>query len=377
MCDVLVVEALNATIAELTSKLEKATVAAPDPCVTDLSAAYNTALHIGSVFIILAASFFGVASILIGKFSPALRLPPFAIALGKTFGTGVVLAVALVHLLQPSVVALTGPCVPASISTDYPAYSYLFAMLTALAVQTVEMLANELVPKPSPKILSSTCSTADCAEALTLPRDAADGASSPRDGTDAAELAPPPSGDDSLSLPAEGAPHEHAHKPQHSILSVLAAEFGFTVHSLIIGLAVGVVGSDELAALLVALSFHQFFEGVALGARLLESSFPVALESVLALLFTFSAPIGIGCGVGLMSVGGINTSGETFSLVQGTADAVCAGLMLHISFHLIIDDFPKDVEKGRGGAYSFVKCALMYVALWAGAGIMASLGKFL
>ena len=400
MCDSLVttMRAMNATIAALKAQL--AATPDPDPCSNTLDGSYNTPLHIGSAFIILLSSCLGVASVLLGKRHAALRLPPLCIALGKTFGTGIVLACALVHMLQPSVVSLTGPCVPASISTDYPAYSYLIAMLAAVAVQTIDMLARDLQlsvrAKPAAVIM---CTAEDC-QHEKLPLLAASDPKQSKYGELAAsafaaggvqlEALPQAGGEGgSASSPSPGrelslssappAPQPHAHKapPQHSILSLLAAEFGFTLHSLFIGLAVGVVADSDLNALLVALCFHQFFEGVALGARLTDSSLSFSQDNALALIFTVSAPIGIGCGVGLMSSGGINTNGQTFSMVQGIFDAVCAGILLHIGFNLTINDFPKDMEKLKGGKHSALHCALMYLALWGGGGIMAFIGKYL
>jgi len=95
------------------------------------------------------------------------------------------------------------------------------------------------------------------------------------------------------------------------------------------------------------------------------------------MLFSVSAPIGIGCGVGLVSSGGINTNGQTFALVQGTFDAICAGILLHIGFHLIINEFPEDVKKVKGERFGIPKALMMYAALWSGAGLMAFIGKFL
>ena len=43
-------------------------------------------------------------------------------------------------------------------------------------------------------------------------------------------------------------------------------EMGIVVHSVIIGISLGAAGSiDAIKTLLVALSFHQFFEGMGLG----------------------------------------------------------------------------------------------------------------
>ena len=56
-----------------------------------------------------------------------------------------------------------------------------------------------------------------------------------------------------------------------------------------------------MQALLVALSFHQYFEGIALGARLTDADLGSATDAVFATVFAVAAPVGIGVGVGLAS----------------------------------------------------------------------------
>jgi zinc transporter ZupT len=275
-------------------------------------------------------------------------------------------------------------------------------MLAAVAVQTIDMLARDLQLSARAQPVVIMCTAEDCGHeklpllAVSSPKRAkpvtstltaevktleAQPSQAGGEGSSASSAASPGS-ELSLSLslsspPPAPQPHAHRPPPQHSILSLLAAEFGFTLHSLFIGLAVGVVADADLNALLVALCFHQFFEGVALGARLVDSSLSSSQDNALALIFTVSAPIGIGCGVGLMSSGGINTNGQTFSLVQGIFDAICAGILLHIGFNLTINEFPKDVARFKEGKHSTLNCTLMYLALWSGAGIMAFIGKYL
>ena len=47
--------------------------------------------------------------------------------------------------------------------------------------------------------------------------------------------------------------------------AVVLLEIGIAVHSIIIGISLGISGNEEFQALLIALVFHQFFEGLALG----------------------------------------------------------------------------------------------------------------
>jgi zinc transporter 1/2/3 len=161
------------------------------------------------------------------------------------------------------------------------------------------------------------------------------------------------------------------------VLALLSAEAGFTVHSLFIGVTLGVAADAELRSLLVALCFHQFFEGVALGARLLDSTYSGAAQASLALLFAAAAPIGIGAGAGAISQGGLNTSGASYLLTQGVSDGLCAGILLHIGFAMLIRDFPKDTDRVAVGERRGLKRAAMFAALVGGAGGMAYIGRYL
>ena len=52
-------------------------------------------------------------------------------------------------------------------------------------------------------------------------------------------------------------------------------ETGIALHSVLIGIALGVSNSPcTIRPLLAALTFHQFFEGVALGSCLLQVGYP-------------------------------------------------------------------------------------------------------
>ena len=82
------IAALNATVLQLQHALASREGGSADPppdCEVEV-VEYNTALHVGAVFIILTASLLGVFSTLVGKHYAFCRLPPFLILLGKTTG---------------------------------------------------------------------------------------------------------------------------------------------------------------------------------------------------------------------------------------------------------------------------------------------------
>ncbi|CAJ1010083.1 hypothetical protein Q4I28_005397, partial [Leishmania naiffi] len=63
---------------------------------------YMLGLHIAAIFIILAASAVGTLIPIVGKRVPALRLHAYVYAVGKAAATGVVLAVAMIHMINHS-----------------------------------------------------------------------------------------------------------------------------------------------------------------------------------------------------------------------------------------------------------------------------------
>ena len=154
-------------------------------------------------------------------------------------------------------------------------------------------------------------------------------------------------------------------------------EFGVTVHSVFIGLAVGVVGESALTGLLVALVFHQFFEGVALGARLADAKMRSHWnEFILGLIFSVAAPLGIAIGIGVAT--SLDPNSQTYLLVQGSFDAICAGILLYIGFDLLFHDFPEDMEANCADrSHETLRRCGLFFALWIGAGAMAFLGRYL
>jgi len=318
-----------------------------DPCASTFNVVYDRSLHIGAIFIVLMASVLGSGIPLLAKYCKYFRVSPYVICLGKCMGIGVVLACALVHMLQPASQSLTSPCVPWEFNTDYNAYAFLFAMLAGLAMQFVDFCLLEYITS------------------IHL---------SNRDIPDKHEMS------DTNNKCEVG--HSHAHSilleaGMEKRVSAYMLEFGVAVHSVFIGLENGVVDEQTLKSLLVALCFHQFFEGVALGSRIADANLSSHLnEFVLAFVFSIAAPIGIA--VGVIVTSSLNPNGESFLLIQGTFDGVCGGILLYIGYVLLIKDFPEDMKQHCNDKplKNYMRAG-MFFALWTGAGVMAFIGKYL
>jgi zinc transporter 1/2/3 len=325
-----------------------------DPCALAVPVYYSQGLHIAAVFIILAASAAGVAIPLAAKYIQRFGVPAYVVTLGKCAGTGVILACALVHMIQPSNTSLTSPCVPAAFNTDYTAYAYLFAMIAALLMHFLDFVMSQFFAARQFALNASSS-----AASLDDPIDKSSDSTSSSSGSHS----------HGSLLMLEG--QEWSAK---KLAEAYMIEFGVTVHSLFIGLAFGIVDYNTLVALLVALSFHQFFEGFALAARLSDANLS-HLNVLLASVFTLAAPIGIAIGLGVYT--NLNTSGSTFLLVQGTFDGICGGVLLYTGFTLLLFDFPRDMVLHCTGKHRRLMQAGMFASVWIAAGLMAFIGKYL
>ncbi|ORC87081.1 cation transporter [Trypanosoma theileri] len=321
---------------------------------------YSVGLHVAAIFIVLVVSFLGTLIPLAGKYVPVLRVHPFAFVIGKCAATGVVLAVAMIHMINHSAHTFQEECVPASFQESYDAYAFLFAMIAAVLMHALEvnldlMFAGSSAP-PSPAEPVEKQNITGGEERVSICGD--EGGCSGHHSR-------------SILLVAEGGAQR--------IASALFMEFGVTLHSVFIGLTVGITSDDDIKPLLVALSFHQLFEGLALGSRLADAPLRGWLELLLALVFSVSAPLGTAIGLGAVVGSKVSVTGTAFVLVQAIFDAVCGGILLYLAFVLMLNDFPADLRKyaGADAEYRGLKRFAMFFALWAGVGVMAGIGKWL
>ncbi|KAG5472206.1 hypothetical protein CUR178_02884 [Leishmania enriettii] len=163
------------------------------------------------------------------------------------------------------------------------------------------------------------------------------------------------------------------------VISALCMEFGVTLHSVFVGLTVGLTTDGELKPLIVALVFHQLFEGMAMGSRLAEAEFKGNLEIILALVFSFSAPVGMAAAAIAVSVSPSTMSGSGFTTLVAVLDTFCGGILLYLAFTLLLGDFVADVKHfcAEGQKYRVAKKIILFAAVWAGMGLMALVGNWL
>ena len=324
---------------------------------------YNGMLgaRISSIFVIFAISTAVTFFPVVAKRVPRLKIPLYVYLFARYFGTGVIIATAFVHLLDPSYAEI-GPNTCVGMTGNWAQYSWPPAIALTSAMITFLMdFGAELYVESKYGLEKQDPATAIIQD-LTL--DNADVSQSTKSHTEKQLKA----AFDLDELDSAAAQRSF----QQQIAAFLILEFGVIFHSVIIGLNLGVVGS-EFTTLYPVLIFHQSFEGLGIGARM--SAIPFRRSSwlpwLLCLAYGLTTPISIAIGLGLRTT--YNPNSNTANIVAGVLDATSAGILVYTGLvELLARDFLFDPKRtnNRKRLGFMVGCTL------AGAGIMALVGKW-
>lgn len=169
----------------------------------------------------------------------------------------------------------------------------------------------------------------------------------------------------------------HLQNPQRQLLQCLLLEAGILFHSVFIGMALSVATGTSFLVLLVAICFHQTFEGFALGSRiasLIPDLFsPSSMKPwLMSLAYGMTTPIGQA--IGLMLHNLYDPASTTGLLMVGITNAISSGLLLFAGLvELLAEDFLSDASyaslKGRRRVEACIAVA-------SGAVLMALVGAF-
>jgi zinc transporter 1/2/3 len=331
-----------------------------NPCYVVGASQYDQGLHVAAIFILFIASALGVVVPLVPKYSRNFREYPYLIILGKCAGTGVMLSCSLVHMILPSTEALTSECLPALFNTAYPAFSFAFALLAALGSHLTEFLLFASITGSQG---AGRTENAD-EDSKGIDVDVTEDQSIKKNGWEKSDL---------LNVQDPLRDQEQLVKAKH-LTEALLAEFSLSMHSVFVGVALGVSDNSTVVALLIALIFHQLLEGVALGCRLADSTIGPWTVTLFAAIFSVSCSVGIIIGIGVYRT--FNSNGEAFLLVQGIFDGISGGLLLYNGFQLLLVDFHEDLKLHCRGDRRNLMIIGMFAALWTSACAMSLIGAW-
>ncbi|CAN1810060.1 Zinc transporter 1 [Linum perenne] len=266
---------------------------------------------------ILIASAIGVSLPILCRNIPTLHPDSKLFFLIKAFAAGVILATGFVHILPDAFESLSSPCLSENPWSRFPFPGFV-AMVSAVITMIIDTLATR-----------------------DLETNGGGG------------------GDVNVHhhhhTHATGS-HGHSHDSdllRHRVVSQLyqivtkmlcilclqVLELGIVVHSVIIGISLGASGSTKtIKPLVAALTFHQFFEGLGLGACLSQASFRFRVASMMVAFFSFTTPIGIAAGICIARI--YSESSQTTLVVGGLMNSASAGILIYMALvDLLAQDF--------------------------------------
>ncbi|KAF1813749.1 Zinc/iron permease [Eremomyces bilateralis CBS 781.70] len=382
------------------------------------TANYDTGIHIAALVLVLILSTLACAFPIVCRRFPRVPVPHQFLFLSRHFGTGVLVATAFVHLLPTAFISLTDPCLPRFWNQQYPEMAGLIAMVAVMVVVGIEMwfamkgaghkhahgeLGFEF------DVLPNGPSDEEEAEALNPSArslvDASASASHPLSSPCESLQSDRTSGhslneSDPLS-PTNSTPTHTEPNSRTSHLQVLLLEAGILFHSIFIGLSLSLTSGAPFAVLLLAIAFHQTFEGLALGSRIASLDFsPVSTKLhyipgilnlgkitpyFMCLAFGMTVPLGQFFGLLLVAFAQRGKGGEDAAafdpkseaglLLLGISNAISSGLLLFSGLvTLVAEDFLSaesyQALKGRRRAMAlamvvFGAVAMSVVGAWA------------
>ncbi|KAG6041656.1 hypothetical protein E4U41_003094 [Claviceps citrina] len=204
---------------------------------------------------------------------------------------------------------------------------------------------------------------------------------------DVEELDPAPASDSrngvyaSLTKPDARADTSAATMPPPSpedsrrqLLQCLLLEAGILFHSVFIGMALSVTTGPAFVVFLIAISFHQSFEGLALGSRIAAIRFPNKSIRPWLMVLAYGLTTPLGQAIGLVVHKMYDPASMAGLLVVGFMNAISSGLLLYAALvQLLAEDFLTEksyrVLRGRRRLHA-------YMCVVGGALLMALVGAF-
>ncbi|KAK8935477.1 Zinc transporter 8 [Platanthera zijinensis] len=264
-------------------------------------------IKLGAIFSILAAGSVGVSIPSLGRWLPFLRPDKDLFFAPKAFAAGVILATGFIHILPDAFDNLTSPCLPPSPWQDFP-FAGFIAMAASIGTMLVDTAATSYYN---------------------------------RDGI-----------------------------IRHRVISQVL-ELGILVHSVIIGISLGASGRvSTVKSLMIALSFHQFFEGMGLGGCLVQAQFHIRPLIIMILFFALTTPMGIVIGIGISST--YNENSPKALITDGILNAGAAGILIYMA---LVDLLAADFMNPRVQKNGLLQLVI-YIFLLFGASFMSLLAKW-
>ncbi|TGO48956.1 hypothetical protein BOTNAR_0451g00010 [Botryotinia narcissicola] len=313
---------------------------------------YNVKLRIGLLFVILCTSAIGVYAPIFMARVLKTNGTGIAFTVVKQFGTGVIIATALIHLATHALLMFCNICLG---ELKYEASTTAIMMAGAFIAFLIVFTGHRL---------------AHWRQQSTIERQTASISSQDNSRDEAAVKGNPTSALAHLS-------HHHdinnvGTTHANDGFSIFILEAGIIFHSLLIGITLVVAGDSVFITLFIVIFFHQMFEGLALGARIaVIDGLHTIKYIILPMAFTLVTPIGMAIGIGVINK--FNCNDPSTIVALGTLDALSAGILTWIGF---VNMWSYDWMYGELKNAQLTKTLIALVSLMGGMALMGLLGKW-
>ncbi|KAL3465023.1 ZIP zinc transporter-domain-containing protein [Aspergillus heterothallicus] len=326
---------------------------------------YDIPLRIGTLFVVLVTSAIGVFLPMALVKLPNAKVNTWALTIVKQFGTGVILSTAFVHLYTHADLMFSNSCLT---GVEYEATTSAIVMAGIFLSFLTEYLGHRYMCARAARSGAIT----PAAQPAEIPETTETGSNVSKS---AAEAATPDHHNHNHATLA-GFGHHHGGDPTNpnTKVSVLVMEAGVIFHSILIGLTLVVAGDSFYKTLLVVIVFHQFFEGLALGARIaLLPGHIFPSKAIMAGTFAIITPIGMAIGLGVIN--SFNGNERSTIITLGTLDALSAGILVWVG---LVDMWARDwvIDGGDMMNAKIGHVAAGGLSLVSGMVLMSVLGKW-
>ncbi|CZT52578.1 related to low affininty zinc transporter [Rhynchosporium secalis] len=122
-------------------------------------------------------------------------------------------------------------------------------------------------------------------------------------------------------------------------MNITLLEGGILFHSIFVGMTISIT-TDGFIVLLVAILFHQFFEGLGLGSRIAAVPYPKGNVRPWVLVCAFGLTCPIGQAIGLITRDSYDPDSAFALILVGVFNAISSGLLIFAScVDLLAEDF--------------------------------------
>ncbi|ODV89373.1 hypothetical protein CANCADRAFT_27782 [Tortispora caseinolytica NRRL Y-17796] len=282
---------------------------------------YNLPLQVGGVFIIMVISIVTCLFAVVVKTTSGFKVPSIVFFVVQHFGTGIITSTAFVHLLPEAFLTLTNPCAGKFLSETFPGFPGVIIMISGLIMFGVEAWIKYCIYHSSAAELQQSDSQPSM-DSLSA------------------------SSNTQRTLPFSNSkdPKQDINIESSEIVTVMVLELGVVVHSVFVGLSLGTAQGPTFWSLLIAVAFHQGFEGLALGVRLANLRIKTFYQVLACLPFGFTAPLGQAIGIAARK--SFSENSPTVLVTIGIINCISTGLLIYgIYVDILVHDFMNQYEE--------------------------------